>query len=132
MNFREKSTVAQIVTIVGVFGFFLVRHWGRLLTREAAIAGIVAIIVVMPFIAIVAHIAIALRTRPEKEDERDIGASLRGSRNGYRALAVTVWCVLFLTITEAPPGVLCYALLGAFALAEVIRLSSQLYYYRLG
>ena len=57
---------------------------------------------------------------------------LRGSRNAFRAMAAGVWCVLLLTIAQQPPGLLFYALLGVFALAELVRLGSQLFYYRFG
>ena len=47
-------------------------------------------------------------------------------------MAAGVWCVLLLTIAQQPPGLLFYALLGVFALAELVRLGSQLFYYRFG
>ncbi len=57
---------------------------------------------------------------------------LRGSRNAYRALAVGVWCVLLLAMAHTTYGELFYAIIGTFALAELIRLGSQLIYYRFG
>ena len=69
---------------------------------------------------------------PEKPDERDLIVNLRGSRNAYWAMAAGAWCVLLLTIAQQPLGLLFYALMGAFALAELVRLGSQLFYYRFG
>ncbi len=44
--------------------------------------------------------------------------------------AVAIWCVLFLTMAQVPYGLPFAATLGAFALAQLVRLGSQLFYYR--
>lgn len=135
MTFREKSILVQIVAILAVYGFYgvgLWDFWDRPLTSVAAIAALIGITVCMIIIGVVSHIGLVLYAPPEKSDERDRAIELRGSRNAYAALAVTVWCVLLLTIADLPHGFFFYALMGAFALAELVRLGSQLFYYRLG
>jgi hypothetical protein len=138
--FREKSIVVQIVSILAVYGFFGVRLWGFWDQQSLSAAGAGAIMVLaligiticVSVIQIASHIALAFFGRFETPDERDRVIGLRGSRNAYLALAVGIWCVLYLAITGIPHGALLYSIMGAFALAELVRLSSQLVYYRLG
>ena len=130
--FREMSIVAQIVAIVAVSGFYGVCYWGQRFTPVTAMGVLVGMTALMSIIGIVSHAAIRIWAAPEKPDERDLLVNLRGSRNAFRAMAAGVWCVLLLIIAQQPPGLLFYALLGVFALAELVRLGSQLFYYRFG
>jgi hypothetical protein len=138
--FLERSIVVQIVSILLVYGFFGARLWGFWdqppMSFAAAgaimVFALIGITICMIIINIAAHIALAFYARPETPDERDRVIGLRGSRNAYGVLAVGVWCVLYLAITGVPHGALLYAIMGAFALAELVRLGSQLVYYRLG
>lgn len=141
MTFREKSIVVQVLAILAVYGYFGVRWWGfwNVPSAASAVVGSVAaagallgITVCMIVIGVASHIALALYERPETPDERDRIIGLRGSRNAYGALAVTVWCVLFLAMAGISHAALLYAIMGAFALAELVRLGSQLVYYRFG
>jgi hypothetical protein len=137
MSFRQKSLAAQMIAILLVYGFYGARFyqaqlWRLPLTTVPAVATLIGIGILMILIAVVAHVAIAIRTRPELPDERDSAAELRGARNAYRALAVLVWCILLLSLMHSSHAVLFYAILAAFALAELVRLGSQLLYYRFG
>ncbi len=93
---------------------------------------LIAITMCMIVINIAAHVALAFYARPETPDERDRIIGLRGSRNAYGTLAVGIWCVLYLAIAGVPHGALLYATMGTLAVAELVRLGSQLAYYRLG
>lgn len=141
MTFLEKSIVAQILSILAVYGFFGVRLWGfwdqpAMSTASAsgttAAGALIAITICMSVIGIISHVALALHARPEKSDERDRVIGLRGSRNAYGALALGVWGVLWLAIAGVPHGALLYATMAAFVLSELVRLGSKLVYYKLG
>jgi hypothetical protein len=132
MTFREKSTVAELAAILLVYGFFAARYWGQPLTDDAPVVILISITVGTTFIIIPAQIAFAILRRPEKPDERDVAVEVRGARNAYVALGLGVWCVLFMIVFQTPYGMLFRAALGVFALAELVRLGSQLYYYRFG
>ena len=139
-TFHEKSIVVQIVSILAVYAFFGVHLWGfwDQPSMSSAAAGatvvfaLVGITICMIIIVIASYIALIFYARPETPDERDRVIGLRGSRNAYGVLTVGIWCVLYFAITGVPHGALLYAIMGAFALAELIRLGSQLLYYRLG
>jgi hypothetical protein len=141
MTFLEKSIVAQIISILAVYGFFGVRLWGfwdqpTMATTAASAAtatgALIAITLCMSLIGIVSHLTLAWYARPEKPDERDRVIGLRGSRNAYGALALGIWCILWLAIAGVPHGALLYAIVAAFALSELVRLSSKLLYYKFG
>ncbi len=136
MTFREKSIVAQIAGIVLVYGCYGVRLWGRPLTRLDALATLIGITVWMLIISVVFHVTIAAYAksygRLERIDERDRRVVLRGARNAYIVLAAGIWCVIVLALAQVPYGALFYAAMGIFAVAELVRLGSQLLYYRLG
>ncbi len=130
MTFREKSAIVQIAAIVLAYGIVGLRLWGHPLTLPGAIAALFIMTVLMIVIVAAAHMALVLSRTPEQTDERDTMVALRGARNGYYALAAGVWCVLMLTITARPYSLLLLATMGAFVLAELVRLVSQLVYYR--
>jgi hypothetical protein len=132
MTSREMSLAAQIVAIVLVYGFYCIQLWGQSLTPLTAVATLIGITVLMILINIGAHITIALYAGPQRIDERDRVVTLQGTRNAYHALSAGVWCVLFLAIARTPNVYIFYAIMGAFGFAELVRLSSQLVYYRLG
>jgi hypothetical protein len=132
MTYREKSIAAQFVAIFVVYGYYGARLWGRALTPAVAIATLVGITVLMILISIAFHIAIRLSAKPEKRDERDATVGMWGTRNAYWVLTVGVWCVLFLAMIQTSSELIFFAIMGAFALAELVRLGSQLAYYRLG
>ena len=132
LTFREKSLTAQIAAILLVYGWWGAQLWGRPLSPVGAVGALIGLTVLMIVISVASHIALALWRLPEQVDERDALVAMRGARNAYYALGAGVWCVLMLAIAASPFSVLFLGLSGAFALAEVVRLASQLVYYRLG
>jgi ABC-type phosphate/phosphonate transport system permease subunit len=132
MTFREKSIVAQFVAIVLVYGFFAFHYWGQPLTHYHPAAIVIGIGICMTLITVPVHIAFAIFRRPEKLDERDAAVDVRGTRNAYRVLGASLWCILMLIMFHLSYELLFVVALGTFALAELVRLGSQFYYYRFG
>jgi hypothetical protein len=130
MTFREKSAIVQVVTIVLVYGLIGLRLWGRPMTPPAAIITVISLSVLMIVIVTVSHIALVIHRRPEKTDERDTQVALRSTRNGYYTLAVGLWFLMMLSITGTPYGQLFLAIMYVGVLAELVRLTSQVVYYR--
>jgi hypothetical protein len=130
MSFREKSAWIQIVAIVLVYGYYGLSLLRAAPTPLGAIATLIGSTILMIIISVVGHVAIAIGQKPEGLDERDQLVGLRSARNGFHALAAGVWAVIFLAIASPNPIYLAYAALGAFVLAELVRLASALVYYR--
>jgi hypothetical protein len=132
LSLREKGIIAEIVAILCVYGFYGARLWGQPLTSITATAALIGITILMIIIRIAFHLVSGAYARLERPDERERLVALRGARNAYAALAVGVWCIILLAIARTPDRVLFYAALAAFALAELVRLGSELLYYRRG
>jgi preprotein translocase subunit SecF len=130
MTFREKSAIAQIATIVLVYGFVGLKLWGRPLPLPAAIVTVIGLSVLMIVIVTVSHIALVIHRRPEKTDERDAQVALRSTRNGYYTLAVGLWFLMMLAIQGPPVGQLFLTIMYVGVLGELVRLTSQVVYYR--
>jgi len=136
MGFREKSLLSQIVAIVVVYGFYGARLWGEPLTHRNAITTLIGITVWMIVVSIAFHVTMAAYARsygkPGRIQERDRLVGLLGARNAYRTLGAGVWCIIVLAMANVPHRLLFYAAMGVFALAELVRLGSELLYYRRG
>ena len=121
----------MIIAMLIVYGLYTVQLWGEAVTPQHAVLALVGSTVLMIVIAIVAHIAIALRTRPEAADERDKMVELLSVRNAYRVLAAGAWCAMLLAIASTSAVMVAYGLMGAFVLAEMVKLGSALVYHRI-
>jgi purine-cytosine permease-like protein len=133
MTFREKSAVITILALLLTYGAYAARvKLGGPMDTGEAVAFLSGVIVVQAIIMIVAHLVVALARRPERRDERDEVAELRGTRNGYFALATGVVATMWLAIIGAPTLTVLNGLLGALVAAEVVRYAFQLIYYRTG
>lgn len=130
MTYREKSAAASIAAIVLVYGFYAIRLLGAPLTPFPAVAALIGSTILIVVILVPIHVVFALKARPEAVDERDRLVQLRSVRNGHYVLAACAWTVALLALTSPPPVLLAYALVGGFAVAEVVRYASQLVYYR--
>lgn len=132
MSFREKSAVITILALLLTYGAYAVRVKTAPMGMEEAVRFLSVVIVVQVAIMIVGHIVMAVIRRPEKPDERDRVADLRGARNGYFALAAALVATMWMAIMGAPTFTLLNALLAGLVAAEVVRYVSQLTYYRTG
>jgi hypothetical protein len=130
MSFREKSAWISIVAIVLVYGFYGLRLLNHEPTRLGVVAMLIGSIMLTIVISVAGHVAVARRS--EKPDERDHLIDARSTRFGYHAMAVGVWGLIFLALAGPSLALLAYAALGAFVLAELVRLASQVAMYRLG
>lgn len=129
-SFREKSAAAGIVAILAVYGWSTLQVLTSSLTLETAFRWLVVSSVAMIVIMAALHAAFALMHKPEEADERDRIVGWRSTRNGYGVMAVGVWGTMMAIGAGAPAAVQIYALLGSFVAAELVRLASELVYYR--
>ena len=133
MTFREKCAVITILALLLTFGAYAARaKLGAPMQMGEAVAFLSAVLVVQTVIIVAGRVLVALVRRPERRDERDEVAELRGTRNGYFALAAGVVVTMWLAIVGAPILTVLNALLGALVAAEVVRYAFELAYYRTG
>lgn len=146
LSFQEKSVWGSIVSLVAVYGWYVKELLSAYPAIDASLmAGLLLTVVVLIIVIEAAlHIAIAIRSRPAPEDERDRLIQTRAHRNAYYVLAVgTVVAIGQVVIGEAMNAtssvitlerslLAANILLLAFVLAELVALGSQLVYYRRG
>ena len=130
-SFREKSAAVSVAAILAIYGWATVDVLQRPPQLADAFGFLVGTTVMMIIVMALSHTVLAILREPEKEDERDKVIGWRSTRNSYVVMTFGVWGVLALVFAQAPLGVLAYALLGLFVLAELVRLASELVYYRL-
>lgn len=139
MSFREKIHWVALVGLMLGFGwYFLSYPWAIAGTPQGMYAGVwmllpVTIIFLVPMIAGTAFFAI--RTPDEanlKEDERERTIHLRGTHAAYYPLVLGVWANIFAMINGLNYGWSVNILMATLVLSELVRVGSQLYYYRRG
>jgi hypothetical protein len=131
MSFREKSAWICAVAIVLVYGFCGVAVFRAAPNRIGAVALLIVSSVLMTVITAVAHIAVSIGRRVERPDERDNLIATRSARYAYYTLVFGVWGLICLALVPSLSGLLAYAALGVFVLAELVRFGSQAVMYRL-
>lgn len=147
MSFQEKSAWGLLLGIVLVSVFYFPAAFrivaaapdgaSRALPLIAiSVVGVIALVV----IEIAYHAFVASLSRETGSDERDALIDLKAERNGGFALGFGLfWLVGFIVIQSvmkayAVPGameIVVYILLALTA-SEIVKLLSQLWYYRVG
>lgn len=139
MSFREKTHWAAFLALTAAFGwYFLAYPWAMVSTDAgvAAVAGMlvpVTIIIVVVLAATAAFFAIrAPKEAHLKEDERERSIHVRGTHLAYYPLVLGAWINMIAIFYRFSPGVYLNLLMATVVIAELVRVGSQLYYYRRG
>lgn len=138
--FREWSNLACLVTTALIYPILLVRAMAS--PSPYALAALLVIgIGVQVIVLILVHIAAAVLTRREPDDERVRAIEHRAARLGGGVLSVGVFGVIGLTLLQATmlgreggfaasPLLTGYVLFGVVFLAEVFRMAIVAVGYR--
>ena len=141
LTFQEKSIWTSLITTIVLFSVYFFLAFRVILNDdisdgpEKGVIGVIFVGVVIVFVIIetIVHIVLALQTLPEDEDERSRLIGLKATRNGAVLLGVGTWMAFFcLAFTGFDPMLVAHLLLSSFILAEIVRFSSQLIYFRMG
>lgn len=139
MSFREKIHWVALFGLIVAFGwYFMAYPWHIGNTQQGVWAAVgmlipVTIIFLIPMIA--GTVYFAIRTPKEanlKEDEREKTIHLRGTHLAYYPLVLGVWANIFFLINGIGFGYSVNILMATLVVSEVIRVGSQLYFYRKG
>lgn len=139
MSFREKIHWASFLALLVAFGwYFLAYPWALVVTPAGV--GAVAGMLVPVTIIIVAVMALttaffAIRTPKEvgiKEDEREHIIHIRGTHLAYYPLVLGVWANMIAMFYRLSVGEHLNLLIATVVIAELVRVGSQLIFYRRG
>ena len=143
MSFHEKSNIAMLLVIIGVYGVYFGHAMLNILSGgvppEAALAATNALMIVtvvaVVVLSIIAHILIAVLKPSEaddRRDERDRMIEMRGDQRGGFMLAVGVFGALALAMLGQPVWLVANAILASLVAGEVVKGVSKLIDYRRG
>ena len=147
LSYQEKSILGSLLAMVIVYGYYFanaLRHAGEPEFGSGGIGRLILAVTAIIVIQIVYQIILALDSKPEPKDERDVLIECKAYRNGYFALATGAFLVIggvimaVLTRDAAPtriivtPFLIVNLVLLFMVLAELAKLLTQLFYYRKG
>ncbi len=131
MGYQEKQAWILLGTETVFYGmYFWALHHGHLEFGTA-----LYLILAMVVVQIALRIVLALTTRPDRKDERDVRIENRAYRVGYLALSVSVIAIIAAVAHRLSGPVLhtffmVNTLLFAMAVAEISKLIAQVTLYR--
>lgn len=148
MSYQEKSVLGSLIVTVCVFIYYCSRVYDFAVgSTELTIEGlwplVLSITIAVIVVEIVGHIIIAAVAGSEEKDERDTLIDAMASRIAYLVLGIGTFVAVFHLILTTMMGIV-YAnpllrdfwivnlLISALTLAEVVKFSVQLIYYRRG
>lgn len=138
MSYQEKSIAGSLLAMLVVYGYYfaaVLRHSGQV---GFAVGRLIFTVIAIIVIEIAYHIALALQSRPEPKDERDILIESKAYRNAYFAYGTGAFLVISVVIAAGlagnlvTPFLLVNLVLLFMVLAEVVKFVTQLLYYRKG
>lgn len=148
LSFREKTAwVSLVVTLLVFVPYFtnVFRAFAGSAPGVGTLAGaFVGAVVLVVILLVVAQIAIALTSRNEPRDERDILIEHRSFRVAYNFLAVAMFgaipVIIALSCVKRPSAAASYVALPfaaelfllCFVAAEIVRYLTQIFCYRRG
>jgi magnesium-transporting ATPase (P-type) len=148
MSFREKSAwvcfITTLIVWIPYFAYVVQLFQRGELSAGPIIAAFIGAVVFQTALGIVAFIAIAIRSRQEPKDERDMAIESKGYKNAYFVLAFAClfaisWIIVY-AVAAGPesaarlltPTAMSQMLLFCFVAAEATRYGTQAISYRRG
>lgn len=139
MSFREKTHWVAFLALIIAFGwYFGSLPWAQIGSPQAVHSAtgrmiLVLIIFLVPMIAATAWFAVrAPQDANLQEDERERMIHRRGTHIAYYPLVLGIWANIFLMFGGLSGGLAVNILIATLVAGELIRVGSQLYYYRRG
>ena len=147
LSYQEKSILGSLLALIVAYGFYfgaMLRHLGERGAESDSLGRLVLAVIVIIVIETVYNIVLALESKPQPRDERDVLIASKAYRNAYFFLyfgaGTIMTCALGLAaidgatpmrITVTPFLILNTVLLFMVA-AEMVKFLTQLFYYRQG
>jgi hypothetical protein len=144
LSYQEKSILGSLLAMVVVYGYYFAAVLRDASRPEFNVGRLVLAVIAIIVIEIVYHIVLALESKPEPKDERDVLIECKAYRNAYFLLATGAFLVIFCVIMAglardaAPtrlivtPFIIVNLVLLFMVLAELMKFLTQLFYYRRG
>lgn len=143
MSFHEKSNIAMLLIMLGVYGVYFGGAALNILSADvppeqalaATNATMLVTVVAVVVLSIVAHIAIAILKPSEADDsrdERDKLIEMRGDQRGGVVQSVLILGALLLAMLGQPVWLVANAILAGLVAGEIVKGVSKMIGYRRG
>jgi len=147
LSYQEKSVLGSLVALIVAYGFYfgaMLRHLGERGAEGASLGRLVVAVIVIIVIETVYNIVLALETKPQPKDERDVMIAGKAYRNAYFLLyfgaGTIMTCALGLAAIDGAtpmritvtPFLILNTMLLLLVSAEIVKFLTQLFYYRQG
>jgi hypothetical protein len=139
MSFREKIHWASFLALLVAFGWYFLTYPWEIVGSPAgvlAVAGmLVPVTIIIIGVMVVTTAFFAIRTPKEvnlKEDERERFIHIRGTHLAYYPLVLGVWANMIAMFYRLSVGEHLNLLIATVVIAELVRVGSQLFFYRRG
>jgi len=147
LSYQEKSILGSLLALVVVYGYYFVsvlRDATRPEFDGGNVTRLVFTVVAIVVIEVVYHIVLALESKVETKDERDILIECKAYRNAYFLLASGAFLVIASVVMASlagdsvptriivTPFLTVNLVLFFMVLAELAKFLTQLFYYRKG
>jgi hypothetical protein len=139
MSFREQTHWAAFIALTIAFGWYFLSYPWSIISTPAGVGSVAGMLVPVTIIIIgvisLTAAFFALRAPKEaqvKEDERERSIHIRGTHLAYYPLVLGVWGNMIAIFYQLSPGIYLNMLIATVVIAELVRVGSQLYFYRRG
>jgi hypothetical protein len=139
MSFREKIHWVSFLSLFVAFGWYFLTYPWEVVGSPAGVLAVAGMLVPVTIIIIgvmaVTTAFFAIRTPKEvnlNEDERDRLIHIRGTHLAYYPLVVGVWANIIAMFYRLSVGEHLNLLIATVVIAELVRVGSQIFFYRRG
>jgi hypothetical protein len=147
LSYQEKSILGSLLAVAVVYGYYfagVVRDTSRPEFEGRNVERLVFTVVAIVAIEVVYHIILALESKVDAKDERDLLIECKAYKNAYFLLATGAFLVIgsvilanlrytvALTRIIVTPFLTVNLVLFFMVLAELVKFVTQLFYYRKG
>lgn len=139
MSFSEKIHWAAFLALITAFGWYFISYPWQIVGTPAGVGAVAGMLVPVTIIIIgvmaltAAYFAIrAPKEANLKEDERERTIHMRGTHLAYYPLILGVWANMIAMFWRLSVGEHLNLLIATAVVAELVRVGSQLYFYRRG
>ncbi len=139
MSFREKIHWASFLALAVAFGWYFLTYPWEIVGTAAGVGAVAGMLLPVTIIIVAVMVLsagyFAIRTPNEahlKEDERERTIHIRGTHLAYYPLVLGVWANMIAMFYRLSVAEHLNLLIATVVTAELVRVGSQLYYYRRG
>jgi hypothetical protein len=136
LSYREKSIWGSLATILVVYGYYFANVFTGTQSSQInrmALVRLMSAVVVIVVIEVVYHLVIALTSRVEPKDERDILIEGKAYRNAYFLLVADLFMLMgAVVLIGLTPFLTVNLMLLSAVVSEIVKSLTQLFFYRRG